>query len=83
MLKIIIYALIAYLIYRAGKALLFPKTKPMDKENGKFIDEMIQDPFCGKYFPKRESIRRTINGKDYFFCSNSCADQFEAKEIRN
>lgn len=83
MLKIIIYALIGYLFYRAIKALLLPKIKPMGRENGKVIDEMIQDPFCGKYFPKRESIRRTIKGKDYFFCSNSCADQFEAKDMKD
>ena len=80
MLRIIIYALIAYLFYRALKALLLPKIKTMDQENGKVIDEMIQDPFCQKYVPRREGIRRTIKGKEYFFCSNSCAEEFEKRE---
>ena len=83
MLRILIYALIAYLFYRTLKALLLPKIKTMGKENGKVIDEMIQDPFCQKYVPRREAIRRTIKGKDYFFCSDSCADQFEAKDMKD
>ena len=77
MIRIIIYALIFYLLYRALKALLLPKIKTMSHENSKVIDEMIQDPFCEKYVPRREAIKRTINGQDYFFCSESCADQFE------
>lgn len=83
MLRILIYALIAYLFYRALKALLLPKIKTMGQENGKVIDEMIQDPFCQKYVPRREAIRRTIKGKDYFFCSDSCADQFEAHYMKD
>ena len=83
MLRIIISCLIAYLTYRIIKALLLPKPRPMDKETGKVIDEMIQDSFCEKYVPRREAVRRTIDGKEYFFCSESCADQFEAKDMKN
>ena len=83
MIKVIIYVLIAYLLYRALKAFLLPKINTMSQENGKVIDEMIQDPFCEKYVPRREAIRRTIKGKDYFFCSESCADQFEAKNMKD
>ena len=83
MIRIIIYALIAYLLYRALKALLLPKINTMSHGNGKVIDEMIQDPFCEKYVPRREAIKRTINGQDYFFCSESCADQFEAKNMKD
>jgi YHS domain-containing protein len=83
MIRIIIYALIAYLLYRALKALFLPKINTTDQRNGKIIDEMIQDPFCEKYVPRREAIKRTINGEDYFFCSESCADQFEAKNMKD
>lgn len=83
MLRIIIYALLAYLIYRLVKKVLLPEKRTMDQESGKVIDEMIQDPFCGKYIPRRESIKRNIKGKEYFFCSESCADQFEEKHMRD
>jgi YHS domain-containing protein len=37
---------------------------------------MVQDPFCGTYIPRRESIRRVMEGEEYLFCSEECADKF-------
>lgn len=80
MIRIIIYVLMAYLAYRILKTLLLPGKKTPGRESGKVIDEMVQDPFCGKYVPRREAVRRTINGQEYFFCSEACAEQFEKQE---
>ena len=80
MIRLIIFVLIGYLLYRGLKVLLLPGTKTRDRTGQgsmKVIDEMVQDPFCEKYIPKRESIRSTINGQEYFFCSQACADRFE------
>ncbi len=38
------------------------------------------DPVCGMLVDKESSIKRTIGGRDYYFCMESCARTFEAPE---
>ncbi|PIE71022.1 MAG: transcriptional regulator [Deltaproteobacteria bacterium] len=42
----------------------------------KAADEMVKDPVCNVYVPKREAIREQVNGKTYYFCSPECRDAF-------
>jgi YHS domain-containing protein len=46
-------------------------------KGGSVIDEMVQDPVCRTYVPLREAKRRIVDGEEYFFCSDQCADEFE------
>jgi YHS domain-containing protein len=43
------------------------------------IDEMVQDPYCMKYIPQREAVRKVIEGNEIFFCSRECAEKFVRK----
>lgn len=38
------------------------------------------DPICGMLVDKDTSIKRVINGQEYYFCMESCARTFEAPE---
>jgi uncharacterized protein len=77
MLKIIIYVVLAYFVYRIFKG-LFSNNKGIEKAgSGGVIDEMVQDPICKTYIPRRDAQKRAIGGNDYFFCSNECASKFE------
>ena len=49
-------------------------------ENSGVIDEMVKDPFCDTYIPVRDAKRRVINGREYFFCSEACADKFQKEK---
>jgi YHS domain-containing protein len=82
MIRIIVLAVLAYILYRLVKGVFSAKTKIDRRKAGGVIDEMVQDPFCGTYVPKRESIRRVMEGQEYLFCSDECADKFalEMKE---
>jgi YHS domain-containing protein len=40
------------------------------------IDEMVQDPICGVYFPRKDGIRKKIKGQELFFCSKACKDKY-------
>lgn len=43
---------------------------------------MAKDPVCGMYVDERKAtITRTIRGRTYYFCSESCARTFERPEI--
>ncbi len=78
-MRLLIFAILAYLLYRVGKA-VFRSSKEIDRgKNGGVIDEMVQDPFCKTYIPRRESVKRVIEGQGYFFCSKNCADKFESE----
>jgi Cu+-exporting ATPase len=42
---------------------------------------MAKDPVCGMFVEeKSDSIRHTMNGKKYFFCSNQCLNEFREPE---
>jgi uncharacterized protein len=79
MLRIIFLIIIVYILYRLVKG-MFPKKDRIPKsQQGGVIDEMVQDPFCKKYIPRREAVRRVLGGKEILFCSKECADKFEAQ----
>ena len=42
---------------------------------------MAKDPVCGMFVEERpDSIRHTMNGKKYFFCSSQCLNEFREPE---
>jgi len=81
-LKVLILLLIAFLLYRVIRKLFYAnKTVSQDKRNGS-INEMVQDPYCKVYIPLRDAHKRLIDNKEYFFCSEECADKFEREISR-
>ncbi len=86
MLRFIITLLLMYLFYRLVKAILSPKGKstrfPRHKPSGnKVIDEMVKDPVCGVYVPKREALSVSYRGETIYFCSPQCQQRYlEAKK---
>ena len=41
--------------------------------------EMVQDPNCQTFVPKPEAIRQTIEGREWYFCSRRCAEEYQLK----
>jgi YHS domain-containing protein len=86
MIRLLIFLLLVYLF-----AVLFRKLflKPGGARTGIFtgrrfradtrpVDEMVQDPVCKLYIPKREAVCASVAGTTYFFCSQECLDRFSA-----
>ncbi len=40
-------------------------------------DELVQDPVCGTYCPKREALTYRKGGTTYYFCSEECRRKFK------
>ncbi len=86
MVRLILYALLAYLSYRLFKLLarkLFPSNFA-DGEGGDAVTgdrntELIQDPECGTYFLKQRGVTATVQGKRLYFCSEACRDGYLAR----
>lgn len=79
MVRFLIFALFAYLLYRVLRGLIEPALKSGNRRNNGTIDEMVQDPSCQTYIPLREAKRKVIGGQEYYFCSKECCEKFEKK----
>ena len=79
-MRLFILLFLAYVIYRAvSKYFKAPKKrKEAEVMNTapKVVDELIEDPMCNTYIPKREAYVINIDGEPYFFCSRACAHRF-------
>lgn len=78
-MKIIIYLLLIYLVYKVIKAWTAPSDHSGKEEYGsagQVDDIMIKDPVCGVYFPKKDGIYLNADGKELCFCSSECRDKF-------
>lgn len=45
-------------------------------------DVLVEDPVCHKLVPKNQAVRCRIDGKTYYFCSDTCCDKY-TEEKRN
>ena len=75
--RLLIFGALIYLVYRLVKSALGSQKSIGRKRTDGVIDEMVQDPSCKTYIPRRSAKKRTVGGKEYFFCSKECADKFE------
>ena len=79
-MRLLIFAALAYLLYRVFRHYFGFGDRVRKTENSGVIDEMVRDPFCDTYIPVRDAKRRVINGREYFFCSEACADKFQKEK---
>jgi uncharacterized protein len=81
-MRLIIFAILAYLLYRILRGFFGSGQKINNTEKGGVIDEMVKDPFCNTYIPLRDAKRKVIDGKEYFFCSDECAHKFHRGNLK-
>ena len=83
-LRFILFALLAYIVYKfirfyqklSQKSYSPPKSKQTS-------GLMVKDSVCNTYLPKEDAIKEIVEGKEYFFCSKECRQKFlESKKAR-
>ena len=83
LLKLVLIVVLAWWLYRGVRGLLAggsarevnDRRAEKDRE---VLDVMVQDPQCGTYLPRSEAIRHWSKGREYYFCSKKCRDDFRA-----
>lgn len=78
----IIILFVGFLVYRYIRRFLSSPNLPKRNPPQEIQDEMVQDPVCKVYLPKRQAeVLKSSNGVDYYFCSTQCRKKFieEAK----
>jgi YHS domain-containing protein len=85
LLRLIIFLLLVYVFSKVFKKLFqkhgYIKSHHIDSnifggKNAKPVDEMVQDPICKVYIPKRDAITTVQSGTTYYFCSRECLSKF-------
>ena len=92
MLRSIIFIALCLVLYYAIKTCLkgYKRPKLGSRQAGKrsggpfgppppITDELVQDPVCGVYCPKRDAITLIWKGKVYHFCSEKCRKAFQER----
>lgn len=77
LIKIILYALLFYVVYRllrffSALSRLKKASKPPNPPSG----TMVKDDMCNTYLPKEDAIKEIYEGKEYYFCSKECRQKF-------
>lgn len=82
MIKLVIFLVAAYAIYRLFKNDFLKKKqqKEMEEQAAQAeqvaAGEMVQDPECGTYVSLEDSISVRDGKRVYHFCSYECRDKF-------
>jgi len=69
LLLLLLYAILYYLIkdMAAGRKKRARESEP---------EELVQDPYCQTYVPKRTAFRKRVKGRDHYFCTKECLRKF-------
>jgi YHS domain-containing protein len=85
LIRIALFIVLVYVFFKIRK-MLFGKQeagsrqqaeKPSYTDGPRQINEMVQDPVCRVYVPKKEALHLDLAGKSYYFCSRMCMDKFQ------
>jgi len=77
MLRLILFVVSTVILYTLLRVLIkgvSPSRKRVNRSAEP--EELVQDPCCQTYIPKRSAIRKTVAGKEHYFCNQDCLHKF-------
>jgi len=78
LVRLILYLVFIYVAVRLIKN-LFLSMPGERKEKTEEGEDMVMDPNCNTYIPKRDAIYRKVGGQKIYFCSDKCLKEYKAK----
>ena len=70
------YVIKGFLKSLKSRKVLKTGSKQAGEQPPPITDELVQDPVCGVYCPKRDALSLNQQGKTYYFCSDKCRQEF-------
>ena len=89
MIRFLVILFLVYVGLRALKAIVNPSRWDRRGGGGQDIpgssttgdlpvtDEMLKDPHCGVYFPRKEGVPLNRGAETLYFCSTRCRDAYQ------
>jgi YHS domain-containing protein len=68
----ILYYLLHFLIKDISS-----RTKKTDSRDEP--EELVQDPYCQTYIPKRTALKKKVGGMVLYFCGQECMEKYSKK----
>jgi YHS domain-containing protein len=62
------------MILHALMKAVFMQRKRLNREPGP--EELVQDPYCQTYIPRRTAVRKRVGGREHYFCNKECVRKF-------
>lgn len=77
MIRWIIILIVLFLVYRLVRRVFPVKSQRVKRPPAEIQDEMVQDPVCKTYVPRRLAVKaESLKGVEEFFCSPACRDKY-------
>jgi YHS domain-containing protein len=79
MIKLLLLALDGFILYSMFSGLLRQGAgrNKESKNRSREGEKMVADPYCGTYLPVSDTIKATIEGQEYYFCSKKCLKEYK------
>ncbi len=77
LIKLMLYGLLAYGVYmiiRFFSSLTQSSKSPSPQQKTSGV--MVKDETCNTYLPRDDALIELREGKEYFFCSETCRQKF-------
>lgn len=76
--RLILWAIFGFIIYTIVKAAVqaFHAPKPPPPEKSRGGETMERDPQCGTFVPRGDAVAATVRGRQHWFCSTRCRDEY-------
>lgn len=83
-MRLILFCVLVYFFIKLINRFFFQKNPSARRMQGPFarpdsavsVREMVQDPVCKVYIPKKDALTAVRNGTTYYFCSRDCLEKF-------
>ena len=73
MLRLILFVVSTVILYAILHFLIKDMSSNRKRANRSVEpEELVQDPCCHTYIPKRSAIKKNVAGKEYYFCTQDC-----------
>jgi uncharacterized protein len=77
MLRLLLFVISTVILYAILRILMNDKPSLRKRVNRDVEpEELVQDPHCQTYIPKRLAIRKKVAGKEYYFCNQDCLKDY-------
>ncbi len=81
MVRLILFILFLFILYNVLHYLM--KKEPSFRgatDRKSEPEELVQDPWCQTYIPKRSAVKKRLTGRKYYFCSQECLKNYLEKK---
>jgi uncharacterized protein len=80
MARLILFIVLVFTLYYVLRFLIKDMSFLRKKVNrADEPEELVQDPYCQTYIPKRSALKKKVAGEVRYFCGQECMEKYSRK----